>query len=108
MYSAAAFQIATIFLKNVLSPLDISGTSLLIFLISRCSASFGRIKKGDPWGYGSPDEEDIEVCLRSIDLWGKLLLHYYNVACQAFFYFFSFTLKFLDYFPPFNKTGDVI
>jgi hypothetical protein len=34
------------------------------------------------------DEEDIEVCLRSIYLWGGLFIDYYNVACQAFFLFF--------------------
>jgi hypothetical protein len=26
--------------------------------------------------------------LRSIDLWGMLYIGYYNVVCQAFFYFF--------------------
>ena len=36
------------------------------------------------------DEEDIEVCSRSIDLWGNLFIDYYIVACQAFFYFFYF------------------
>ena len=34
------------------------------------------------------DEEDIEVCLRSIDLWGSFFIDYYIVACQAFFSFF--------------------
>ena len=34
------------------------------------------------------DEEDIEVCSRSIDLWGSLFIDCYNVACQAFFLFF--------------------
>jgi hypothetical protein len=47
-------------------------------------------KNGDSWGYESPDEEDIEVCIRSIDLWGNLFIDYYNVACQAFFSFFYF------------------
>jgi hypothetical protein len=46
-------------------------------------------KNGDSWGYESPDEEDIEVCIRSIDLWGILFIDYYNVACQGFFLFFS-------------------
>ena len=37
------------------------------------------------------DEEDIEVCSRSIDLWGSLFIDYYIVACQAFFLlFFTF------------------
>jgi hypothetical protein len=45
-------------------------------------------KNGDSWGYESPDEEDIEVCIRSIDLWGNSFIDYYNVACQAFFNFF--------------------
>jgi hypothetical protein len=45
-------------------------------------------KNGGSWGYEPPDEEDIEVCLRSIDLWGRLFINYYNVACQAFFLFF--------------------
>jgi hypothetical protein len=45
-------------------------------------------KNGDSWGYESPDEEDIEVCIRSIDLWGSSFIDYYNVACQAFFSFF--------------------
>jgi len=34
------------------------------------------------------DEEDIEVCLRSIDLWGSSFIDCYIVACQAFFSFF--------------------
>ena len=45
-------------------------------------------KNGGSWGYEPPDEEDIEVCVRSIDLWGSLYIDYYNVACQAFFCFF--------------------
>ena len=48
-------------------------------------------KNGDSWGYESPDEEDIEVCFRSIDLWGILFIDYYIVACQAFFSFFYFS-----------------
>ena len=54
---------------------------------------------------GRQDEEDIEVCSRSIDLWGKVFIFYYNVACQAFF---SFALKFFYYFSPLNEAGDVI
>jgi hypothetical protein len=45
-------------------------------------------KNGGSWGYEPPDEEDIEVCVRSIDLWGRVTINYYNVACQAFFLFF--------------------
>jgi hypothetical protein len=45
-------------------------------------------KNGGSWGYEPPDEEDIEVCVRSIDLWGSTNIDYYNVACQAFFLFF--------------------
>jgi hypothetical protein len=45
-------------------------------------------KNGGSWGYEPPDEEDIEVCVRSIDLWGSVTINYYNVACQAFFLFF--------------------
>jgi len=36
------------------------------------------------------DEEDIEVCLRSIDLWGSFFIDYYIVACQAFFFIFFY------------------
>jgi hypothetical protein len=54
---------------------------------------------------GRLDEEDIEVCLRSIDLWGDGFIHYYNVACQAFF---SVDLKLLYDFSPLDETGDVI
>ena len=54
---------------------------------------------------GRQDEEDIEVCSRSIDLWGRILIFYYNVACQAFF---SFALKFFYYFSPFNEAANVI
>jgi hypothetical protein len=38
------------------------------------------------------DEEDIEVCSKSIDLWGSIFIYYYIVACQAFFSFFLFFL----------------
>ena len=57
---------------------------------------------------GRQDEEDIEVCSRSIDLWGEAFILYYNVACQAFFSFFSVALKFFYHFPPLNEAGDVI
>ena len=53
-------------------------------------------KNGDSWGYESPDEEDIEVCIRSIDLWGNSVIDYYIVVCQAFFNFFcnsKFSIK---------------
>jgi hypothetical protein len=43
---------------------------------------------------GRHDEEDIEVCSRSIDLWGDVFIYYYNVACQAFFLFFPFLICF--------------
>ena len=49
-----------------------------------------RQKNGGPWRYEPPDEEDIEVCIRCIDLWGRLFIDYYIVACQAFFCFFLF------------------
>ena len=39
------------------------------------------------------DEEDIEVCSRSIDLWGRSFIDYYIVACQAFFSVFLFFLE---------------
>ena len=45
-------------------------------------------ENGGSWGYEPPDEEDIEVCVRSIDLWGKLTINYHNVACQALFTIF--------------------
>jgi hypothetical protein len=54
------------------------------------SGSVKTQKSGDSWGYESPDEEDIEVCSRSIDLWGSLFINYYNVACQAFFSLFFY------------------
>ena len=56
---------------------------------------------------GRLDEEDIEVCSRSIDLWGERFIHYYNVACQAFFSFL-FSLKLLYDFSPFDEAGNVI
>ncbi len=40
-------------------------------------------------------EEDIEVCSRSIDLWGTLFIDYYIVACQAFFLIFLICFIFL-------------
>ena len=52
-------------------------------------------------------EEDIEVCSRSIDLWDDPFIICYNVACQAFFLFFSFDLKFFNDFAPLNEAGDV-
>jgi len=39
------------------------------------------------------DEEDIEVCSRSIDLWGSLFIDCYIVACQAFFLLFLYFMK---------------
>ena len=60
--------------------------------------AFKTQKNGDSWGYESPDEEDIEVCIRSIDLWGSLFIDYYIVACQAFFSLFLI-------YPHFNKNA---
>jgi hypothetical protein len=51
-------------------------------------------------------EEDIEVCSRSIDLWGDSFIICYNVVCQAFFVF-SFDLKFFYDFAPLNEAGDI-
>jgi hypothetical protein len=39
------------------------------------------------------DEEDIEVCSRSIDLWGRFFIDCYIVACQAFFLFLLYYPK---------------
>jgi hypothetical protein len=50
------------------------------------------------------DEEDIEVCLRSIDLWGSFFIDYYIVACQAFFLFFYF-FYFSNIILKFSKLG---
>ncbi len=44
------------------------------------------------------DEEDIEVCLRSIDLWGSFFIDYYIVACQAFFFTFFIFFLFFSYY----------
>ena len=57
---------------------------------SRAGRASDDKKNGGSWGYEPPDEEDIEVCYRSIDLWGILFIDYYIVACQAFFSFFPF------------------
>jgi hypothetical protein len=62
---------------------------LKVSLLSKEWKPEGNKKNGGSWGYEPPDEEDIEVCVRSIDLWGMIYINYYNVACQAFFYFFN-------------------
>ena len=49
---------------------------------------------------GRQDEEDIEVCSRSIDLWGEAFILYYNVACQAFFFIFFSRSEILLSFSP--------
>ena len=71
------------------------------------TASFQKQKMAAHGDMGRHDEEDIEVCLKSIDLWGKVLISYYNVACQAFFSFL-FGPKLLYDFSPLDEAGDVI
>jgi hypothetical protein len=60
----------------------------IVFLSSR-AGNFAEPKKTAAHGDMSRrDEEDIEVCSRSIDLWGRIFINYYILPSQPFFSFF--------------------
>ena len=45
-------------------------------------------KNGGSWGYEPPDEEDIEICIRCIDLWGNVVYKLLQCGMSSFFLFF--------------------